>query len=561
MLEKRTLLLIILIGSALATAQAQTIYLKHAAIDSTKVDLPTLGVQPTSHTELKSLLNQKEATIDFLHKEGFLEAHEKQFIKENDSTFINHLYIGGKINFAVVDIDASSWPKAISNALALDKRNQITLPFNKLEERILEIQNIWKDQGHSFAEAQFQNIRKSKDTLYGDLLLVKNDLRNIDSIIIKGYEKFPVKILRHQFGLKPNKRLDQKKIQKASQTIEATGIAKETRAPEILYEKDKSTVYLYFEKMNNNYFDGIIGFATNEDTGKLEFSGNLDLSLHNNLNLGEKLAIQYQADGGDQQELKINLETPFIANSPLSTSGGIQIFKKDSTYTNTNLNVQIDLSKRNWSVYLGYEQATSVNQLEASTLNNNIASLEGKLYYIGSSYKLFQDDLLQPLASYVNIKLGTGKRDADFGNEDQLKIEIEGHHNIRLGRNHSFYTRVITKRLWSDTYYLNELFKIGGIDNLRGFNENSIDASQALTLQTEYRYRMSKEMHLHSITDVGWVKNDVLETKDTLIGLGFGLGIYNKLGLMSIQIANGITSSEKLDFDKTRIHISLHTRF
>src|SRR5690554_7490083 len=119
----------------------------------------------------------------------------------------------------------------------------------------------------------------------------------------------------------------------------------------------------------------------------------------------------------------------------------------------------------------------------------------------------------------------------------------------------------MTKKLWSDTYYLNELFRIGGIDNLRGFNENSIDASQALTLQTEYRYRMSKEMHLHSITDVGWVKNDVLETKDTLIGLGFGLGIYNKLGLMSIQIANGITSSEKLDFDKTRIHISLHTRF
>ena len=561
MLKKHIISIFLCLITALATIQAQTFHLENLAIDSNKVDLPSLGIHPTTHADLQSLIKQKEKILASLHKSGYLEAYNQPIKKENDSTYINPLYIGHKTNFAVVNIEALKWPKEISNSLTLDKHNRLVLPFNKLEERIVEIQTKWRNQGYSFAEAQFQNIRKSKDTLYGDLFLVKNDLRKIDSITIKGYDKFPIKILRHQFGLTPNKKLDQNKIQKASQTIEATGIAKETREPEVLYEKDRSTVYLYFEKMNNNYFDGIVGFATNEDTGRLEFSGNLDLSLHNNLNQGEKLAIQYQADGGDQQELKINLETPFIANSPISASGGIQIFKKDSTYTNTNLNAQIDLSKRNWSIYIGYEQVTSANQLEVGTSNNNIASLEGKLFFIGSSFKIFQNDLLQPQASYANVKIGTGKRESDFGNEDQMKIEIEGHHNIKLGRNHSFYTSAMAKKLWSKTYFLNELFRIGGIDNLRGFNENSIDASQALTLQTEYRYRISKEMYLHSITDIGWIKNDVLQTIETLIGLGFGIGIYNKLGLMSVQIANGITSQDKIDFDKTRIHISLHTRF
>ena len=496
-----------------------------------------------------------------MHKIGYLEAYNQTLIKENDSTFTNFLYLGHKTKYAVVNIEASRWPKEVSSTLTLDKRDRLVLPFNYLEERIIEIQTNWRAQGYSFAEVQLQNIRKSKDTLYGDLFSVKNDLRKIDSIIIKGYEKFPLKVLHHQFGLKPNKKLDQKKIQKVSQTIQATGIAKETRNPEILYEKDRSTVYLYFEEINNNYFDGIVGFATNEDTGRLEFSGNLDLNLHNNLNLGERLSIHYRADGGDQQEIKIDLETPYIANSPISASGGIQIFKKDSTYTNTNLNAKINLTKNNWSIYLGYEQATSVNLLEKNLLNQNIASLNGKFYFIGSNYKLFKNDLLQPIASYADIKIGAGNREAAIEKESQIKLEIEGHHNISLGKNHSLYTGVIARKLWSKNYYLNELFRIGGMDNLRGFNENSIDASQALTLQTEYRYRISKEMHLHSITDIGWIKNDVLETSHTLIGVGFGIGIYNKLGLMSIQITNGITSQDKLDFDRTRIHISLYTRF
>jgi len=561
LLEKRTILFIILLSIALATAQAQTIYLKHKAIDSTEVNLLELGIQPSTHGDVKSLYTQKEKTLNFLHKEGYLEAYSDPLVKENDSTFTNFLYIGAKTTIAILYVDTSDWPKEISNTLDIDKRNQLVLPFIKLEEQIIETQAKWKNLGHSFAEVQLQNIRKNKDTLFGDLYVNKSDLRRIDSITIKGYEKFPVKILYHQFGLKPKKRLDQKKIQKASQTIQATGIAKETREPEILYEKDKSTVYLYFEKLNNNYFDGIVGFATNEDTGKLEFSGNLDLSLHNNLNQGEKLSIHYRADGGDQQEIKIGLETPYIANSPISASGGIQIFKKDSTYTNTNLNAKVNLTRNNWSIYLGYEQATSVNQLEESSINQSIVSLDGKFYFIGASYTLYQNDLLQPLASYADIRIGTGNRETDNDKENQLKIEIDGHHNISLGRNHSIYAGVMARKLWSKTYYLNELFRIGGLENVRGFNENSIDATQTLTLQTEYRYRLSREMYLHSIADIGWIENKVLNIKDTLIGLGFGLGIYNKLGLMSIQIANGITSQEKLDFDKTRIHISLHTRF
>jgi len=547
--------------ASLAPIQPQNIYLEYIVIDSIHADHSRLGIETTKHDTYKSLLDKRISNLKKLHKAGYLEARNETLSRKNDSTFMSYIYIGKKTTTAVLNTTSSNWPKELKSSTALDKQNRLIIPFHKLETHLSEAQTNWENLGFSFVKVQLNNISKNKDTLFADLLIVKNELRKVDSILIKGYESFPVKILHHRFGLKPNKRLSHNKIKKASQTIQATGIARETRSPEVLYEKEKSTVYFYFEKSNNNHFDGIIGFATNEDSGKLEFSGNLDLSLHNNLNKGEKLAIYYQADGGNQQELEINLETPYIAGTPISASGGIQIFKKDSTYTTTNLNARAKFDKKDWSYYLGYEKTQSVDRLEENTLNNNIVSLNGRFYFIGSSYMMYQNDLLQPILTYADIKLSKGKRDTDLQSESQIKLEFQGFHTITIAQHHSLYAKATFNKLWSDTYYINETFKVGGINNIRGFDENSIDASQSIVLQTEYRYRLSTNMYIHSITDIGWIQNNVLTSKDQLIGLGFGIGIYNKLGLMQVQIANGSTSKEQIDFDKTRIHVSLHTRF
>lgn len=541
--------------------QAQNIYAEYVAADSTQILPQSLALRMGTYPNMQSLLKQREQNLYALQKDGYLEANNLPVIKMNDSTFHLPIYIGNKTNTVQLKINSIEWPNEITKLLKVEKSNLIVVPFSKLEDKITEIHTQWQNHGYSFAEVQMQNITRKNDTLYSALTISANKVRRIDSIIIKGYENFPVKILRHQFGFKPKKKLDQKKIQDATEAIEAMGIAQTTRQPEILYEEEKSTVFLYMEKATNNYFDGIIGFATNEDTGKLEFSGNLDLSLHNNLNQGEKLAINYRADGGDQQDLKINLETPFIANTPISASGGIHIFKKDSTYTNTNLHAKLNYSKRKWSIYLAYEKNKSVNLLEETNYNQNIASLDGNFYFIGTNYTRYQNDLLQPIKTYLDLRLGTGKRETDTNNETQNKTELEGYHTISLGKNHSLYTKIQLKKLWSDDYYSNELYKIGGLDNIRGFNENSIDASQTLLLQTEYRFRLSQEMYIHSIVDVGRIENEAYQIKETIIGLGFGIGIYNKLGLMNLQIANGTMGGEKLDFDKTRIHISLHTKF
>jgi len=547
--------------TSITAIQAQTIHLKYIATDKDKLSLSQMGVDSSTHKNLQSLFNERNKTLDLLHKSGYLQAQHDALEKKNDSTYISYIYIGNKTNTVIIQTNPPNWPKLLKTNAARPKTNQLVVPMDKLETQLSDIQTKWENQGYSFVKVQLEDLAMRKDTLFANLAIVKNELRKIDSIKIKGYNDFPIKILRHRFGLKPNRQLSNESIKNASQTMEATGIARETRSPEVLYEKDKSTVFLYFEKMNNNYFDGIIGFATQEATGKLEFSGNLNLNLHNNLNKGERLILNYLADAGDQEEINIELETPYIANTPLSANGGINIFKKDSTYTTTNLNAKIKFDIKNWSHYIGYEKVESVNRLEHSLSNDGIISLHGNHFFFGSSYTQYQNDLLQPILTYSDVKITTGRRNTDLQSENQVKIEVEALHNIVLGGNNSLYTKINLGKLWSNTYYINESFKVGGVKNIRGFNENSIDASQLTLLQTEYRYRATKDMYIHTITDIGWIENKVQNTSDTLIGLGIGIGFYNKIGLMNIQFANGFTNRESIDFDKTRIHISLHTRF
>ena len=72
------------------------------------------------------------------------------------------------------------------------------------------------------------------------------------------------------------------------------------------------------------------------------------------------------------------------------------------------------------------------------------------------------------------------------------------------------------------SYLTNELFRFGGINSMRGFAENSIDASLLSVFNTEYRYLLNQQTYLHSIIDVGYFENEILRQKEKLYSFGLG---------------------------------------
>ena len=113
---------------------------------------------------------------------------------------------------------------------------------------------------------------------------------------MKGYQKFPTSFIKYYAGIKKGAVFDSQQVVEKNNALNSLGFANSIKPPQALFEKEKTTLYFYLEKQNYNTFDGIIGFATNEQTQNLAFNGYIDLVLNNNLNFGEQLVIKYKAD-------------------------------------------------------------------------------------------------------------------------------------------------------------------------------------------------------------------------------------------------------------------------
>ena len=113
----------------------------------------------------------------------------------------------------------------------------------------------------------------------------------------------------------------------------------------------------------------------------------------------------------------------------------------------------------------------------------------------------------------------------------------------------------------SENYIANELYRFGGINSIRGFNENSLQGNLFTSLLTEYRYVLSPGMYVHSIIDYGYYQDQTTALNDSLIGLGFGFGLLTKNGLFNLIYANGSTNDQAIKLANSIVHISFKSSF
>jgi outer membrane translocation and assembly module TamA len=120
---------------------------------------------------------------------------------------------------------------------------------------------------------------------------------------------------------------------------------------------------------------------------------------------------------------------------------------------------------------------------------------------------------------------------------------------LKLGFNGGVYN--------SPSTYRNELFRIGGYKLLRGFDEESILASQYAVGTLEYRYLMGLNSFLFTFLDGGWAKNDVpgYNLNNVFLGFGLGLAFETKAGIFNISYALGKRDDTNFNFHDAKIHL------
>ncbi|HZH69502.1 MAG TPA: POTRA domain-containing protein [Flavobacteriaceae bacterium] len=516
-----------------------------------------------------SLEKEVVSFLENIERKGFIESSIESFSKVNDSTYIaevnlKNTYSKIRIHLPENFIDERNYDELQFYTSEITT-TYIETEFENIAYVLSYLNKLLTQVGNTFATVQLKNISAQKDSeniLLADVHIDKGELRRITKINIEGYENFPSSFLKHTIDLKPGQLFDEEKLLEKSLLLENLGFVKNIKPPEILFTEDETEVFLYLEKNNNNIFDGIIGFATDEESGNIEFNGYLNLVLSNNLNYGEKLIVNYKNDGNNQEQFFIRTELPFLFQSPFGLEAELSIFNRDTTFTSVEqsllVNYQLNTKTK---LFSGYKSFRSENLNNEAAVVNLFEDLTSRFGVIGFSYQQPQNNSLFPYKTIINNTNEFGKRDIKGLNTNQIRTRLRGEHLFNLNFQNSIFIGGSMAALFSENYFINELFRFGGITSIRGFDENSIDASIYSVLNTEYRYLLSSDSYIHSILDFAYFENSALHIQGNLYSFGFGLGLQTKAGIFKLNIANGKQDSQSFRFSNTKIHLSLNAVF
>ncbi|GGG25577.1 membrane protein [Dokdonia pacifica] len=525
--------------------------------------IDSIGYQKT-FKELTPLFKTIDSLKNDLSQLGYIDIIEKRN-KDSDSSYTSRMSLGKHYKYIRIYTGSESVIKAYLKKGNLTIKNDSILIETAFAKAVLEnLTSIVANSGNPFTSFQITSITKdNSNTLNGNLSIEQDVNRYADRIIINGYKKVPKGYIRHYARIKEGNVFNQKELLEQNERLNNLSFITSKKDPQVLFTKDSTTLYFYLERKVNNRFDGFLGFATNEETNRLQLDGYIDLILTNNLNYGETLLLNYKSDGDDQTQLNVKATLPYLFRSPLGLETQLSLFRKDSTFSENSQEVSLFYQiNANSTISLGYKSKQSEDLIESTNTDNEIIEDYTQQRILGGfTFSKLQSDFFFPIKTQFILEGEIGNRSSTAIKEEQVNFDATTSHIFQLNETNQIYLRNKTQVLLSDSYLTNELYRFGGITSIRGFEENSIFANLVSTLNTEYRYVLNSSIYVHSIIDLAYFENEITDQKEKLVSFGLGAGLRTKAGIFKINLANGKAENQTFRFSNTKLHFQLAIRF
>ena len=494
------------------------------------------------HLQKKDALDEIDRILQQVKKRGFFTARIDSISKTNKE-LIAYLDLGKKINEIIIVTKKDNTNGIIDSGI--DSIKIKTREFSDLTNQLLE--QIDR-KGNSFSEITYVNPLLKNDTLFLEMKISNSSSRKIDKVITRGYEDFPKKFISKYFLINKNTIFSKQKLNQVSALSNKLDFIKEKKAPEVLFKKDSTHLYLFLDKIGTSSFDGLVNFSSKENGKGLLLNGNLDLKLNNTFNTGEKFEIIWNKVSDEKTDFKINSYVPYLFNSKFSTTLEFYLYRQDSTFINTNFELKTDYlinQKSHASILYSSEKSNYLLNIS----NNDLASYSN--YFIGLGYELKKSSTsnLYKYKNGLNLNLTIGKRKTDTESINQLKFHFSAFANVQINNRGYLNIKNESGLLTSKNYLLNELFRIGGANSIRGYNEQSIFTNGYSYSNIEFRYSLDTSSYLYSITDLGVYKENTTNKIKKLLGIGAGyqFRINNNLVNLGYVISTNSSTNAKLN--------------
>ncbi|MBC7850316.1 MAG: hypothetical protein H7Y31_11300 [Chitinophagaceae bacterium] len=508
------------------------------------------------------------------------------------SLFIGEVYSGVKLKMDSIDRDiltAIGW-----STKEIDNKPLQVEQLQTIQRRILD---HLENHGYPFAKVQLDSIAVEEGAFYALVRLEKGPLYKIDSIRNNGSASISSRYLQRYLNILNGSMYKKNTLQAISRKLSELPFIEEKQPWSITWLGTGSIVNLNLEPKRSSQVNVLVGLLPANTTSnniyeaprtKLQFTGEATINLRNALGNGELIGLNWQQLQIKSPRLNLAYQQSYLFGSPFGVTFGFDLLKKDSSFVTINgmVGAQYAVSSNQSAAVFIQNQQSNLIQVDTNAvifsrqlpLEADVRSISLGVQYEGytTNYRFNptkgNEWTLSLAAGTKKVKKNdvivqlTDKNDPGFDfnslydtvslSSFQFRVRATGAHFFPLTNASTIKTALSIGWFQSPSIFRNELFQIGGYRLLRGFDEESIYASQFAVATVEYRYLVGMNSYLFTFVDGGLAKNSARSggQSNTFIGAGLGLALETKAGIFNISFAAGKRNDIDFNFRQSKIH-------
>jgi outer membrane protein insertion porin family len=358
-------------------------------------------------------------------------------------------------------------------------------------------------------------------------------------------------VIRREMKIKEGEILDINKLKKDLQRIYNLGYFDDVSwKPEPGNTEDGIVVVL---KILEGQPKGTLSLAAGYSSNS-KWSGQFSISKDNLFGKGRKISASVEF--GYITSYDLYYYEPWADKK--NTSFGIHLFdtqQKRDLRTPTNI-LEYKEKRKGQSITLGrpirenvrFSLTISAEKIETQQTSGPVEPLlskKGEMRSIGLSLvKDTRNYIFDPTSGVrdsIICELAGGALGGDF---NYFKSEFEGRRYYLLGKTKINFATRLRLGVFTGEKILSEIFRIGGAETLRGYQEGIFAGTKLFILNNEFRFPVSTGLKAVIFTDIANIWEKKIVRSDLKYSSGFGIR-YTIPGLGPIRIDYGYNWKEK----------------
>lgn len=527
-----------------------------------------------------------EDLLKKLRSFGYLSSAIDSFISDSIQTHI-YMFVGDKFEELVLrngNVNVSLLGNAGVKSQVLNARLVSMNDVEVIKEKLIrECEN----NGYPFAKVYLDSFQSHHNRYSAKIFLQRNDMIRFDSINILGKTKMKRAFLKNYLGIKPGKAYNEANVKRIAQRLNELAFMESVQPHNVEFVNNKAKINVFLKDRKASDFDALIGFLPGSSGQKLLVTGQAHLHLISLFGMGEDFFLEWKKLQPKTQQLDVRISYPYLAGLPLGLSARFELYKRDTSYIDLNgdYGIQYQIIGSSYLKASLHQHITIVTNVDTSyikstrslpsnlDINSNEFALEYYLQKLNyrfnptSGFVLKVDGSIGIKKTKTNNNIST-LHDEKTGNtfnflyDNLQRNAVQFHFGIviekywKLAARHTIKTAFDGKYFFSRNILGNEKYRIGGINSLRGFDDQSIFTPYYALANLEYRFLLSKNSYFSAFFNSAIVEDTRLGKKPIDFPFGFGVGaaIETKIGIFGISYAMGRQLENKINIKSAKIH-------